>query len=57
MIPVPSDARVRVVTGRTDMRRGMHGLALTVQESLKRDPHAASISSAGVGRARQDSLA
>jgi transposase len=28
-----------MATGHTDMRRGMHGLALTVQQSLKRDPH------------------
>ena len=26
--------------GHTDMRRGMQGLALQVQEQLKRDPHA-----------------
>ncbi|WP_445819591.1 hypothetical protein [Bradyrhizobium sp. ISRA442] len=29
-----------MATGHTDMRRGMRSLALTVQESLKRDPHA-----------------
>jgi transposase len=40
MIPVPSGVRVWIATGHTDMRRGMQGLALTVQESLKRDPHA-----------------
>ena len=40
MIPIPSGVRVWVATGHTDMRRGMQGLALTVQESLKRDPHA-----------------
>jgi transposase len=40
MIPVPSGVRVWIATGHTDMRRGMHGLALTVQERLKRDPHA-----------------
>ena len=40
MIPVPSNVRVWLAVGRTDMRRGMHGLALQVQESLKRDPHA-----------------
>ena len=38
MIPVPSGVRVWMATGHTDMRRGMHGLALQVQESLKRDP-------------------
>ncbi|MBI4966485.1 MAG: IS66 family insertion sequence element accessory protein TnpB, partial [Rhodospirillales bacterium] len=40
MIPVPSHVRVWLAVGRTDMRRGMNGLALQVQESLKRDPHA-----------------
>src|SRR2546421_9375832 len=40
MIPIPSGVRVWISTGHTDMRRGMQGLALTVQESLKRDPHA-----------------
>lgn len=40
MIAVPSTVRVWLATGRTDMRRGMHGLALQVQEGLGRDPHA-----------------
>jgi transposase len=40
MIPVPSDVRVWLAVGRTDMRRGMNGLALQVQEALGRDPHA-----------------
>jgi len=40
MIPIPSGVRVWIATGQTDMRRGMQGLALTVQEILKRDPHA-----------------
>ena len=40
MIPVPSNSRVWLAVGRTDMRRGMNGLALQVQEALKRDPHA-----------------
>ena len=40
MIPVPSGVRVWIATGYTDMRRGMNGLALQVQEALKRDPHA-----------------
>jgi len=39
MIPIASDVRVWIATGHTDMRRGMRSLALTVQESLKRDPH------------------
>jgi transposase len=37
MIPIPSGVRVWIATGHTDMRRGMQSLALTVQESLKRD--------------------
>ena len=39
MIPIPSNGRVWIATGLTDMRRGMQGLALQVQEGLKRDPH------------------
>ena len=39
MIPVPSGVRVWLAVGRTDMRRGMNGLALQVQQMLKRDPH------------------
>ena len=38
MIPVPSGVRVWIAVGRTDMRRGMNGLALQVQEALGRDP-------------------
>jgi transposase len=40
MIPVPSGAHVWIATGATDMRRGFNGLALQVQEVLKRNPHA-----------------
>jgi hypothetical protein len=40
MIPVPSSVRVWLAVGHTDMRRGMNGLALLVQEALARDPHA-----------------
>jgi len=40
MIPVPSTVRVWLSVGRTDMRRGMNGLALQVQETLGRDPFA-----------------
>jgi len=40
MIPVPSDVRVWLAVGHTDMRRGMNSLALQVQEKLGRDPHA-----------------
>ena len=39
MIPVPSGMRVWLATGHTDMRKGFPGLALVVQETLKRDPH------------------
>ncbi len=40
MIPVPSAVRVWLAVGRTDMRRGMYGLALQVQQTLGRNPHA-----------------
>ena len=43
MIAVPSGARIWVATGVTDMRKGMHGLSLLVQEGLKRDPFAGDI--------------
>jgi transposase len=39
MIIPPSGVRVWLATGATDMRRGMNGLALQVQEALRRDPH------------------
>jgi transposase len=39
MIPLSSDVRVWLATGHTDMRKGFNGLALAVQETLKRDPH------------------
>ena len=39
MIPIPSGVRVWIATGHTDMRKGMAGLALLVQEALKRDPY------------------
>jgi len=38
MIPVPSGVRVWTATGQTDMRRGMNGLSLQIQESLGRNP-------------------
>jgi len=40
VIPVPSDVKVWLASGVTDMRRGMNGLALQVQQVLQRDPHA-----------------
>ena len=39
MIPIPSGVRVWIAAGHTDMRRGMQGLALQIQEQLNRDPH------------------
>ena len=38
-IPIPSGARVWLATGHTDMRKGFDGLALLVQETLKRNAH------------------
>jgi transposase len=40
VIPVSSDVKVWLASGVTDMRRGMNGLALQVQQVLQRDPHA-----------------
>ena len=40
VIPVSSGVRVWLAAGHTDMRRGMNGLALQVQQALERDPHA-----------------
>ena len=40
MIPISSSARIWIATGLTDMRKGMQGLSLLVQESLGRDPFA-----------------
>jgi len=40
MIAPPSGVRVWLATDATDMRRGMNGLALQVQQALCRDPHA-----------------
>jgi transposase len=39
VIATPSNVRVWLAAGHTDMRRGMNGLALQVQEGLQRDPH------------------
>ena len=39
MIPVPADTRVWLASGHTDMRKGFDGLAMLIQETLKRDPH------------------
>ena len=39
MIPTPSGVRVWLAAGATDMRRGMNGLAVQVQQALGRDSH------------------
>lgn len=39
MISVPGGVRVYLAMGRTDMRKGFDGLALQVQEVLKKDPY------------------
>jgi len=36
---IPSGVRIWVAMGHTDMRKGMQGLALLVQQHLHRDPH------------------
>ena len=39
MIALPAGTRVWLAAGRTDMRKGFNGLALQVQEVLRRDPY------------------
>jgi transposase len=39
MIPIANNVRIWLATNVTDMRRGMNGLALQVQEMHRRDPH------------------
>jgi len=39
VIALPAGVRVWLAAGATDMRRGMNGLALQVQQALERDPH------------------
>lgn len=53
MIAFPSEARVWLATGHTDMRKGFGSLALLVQENLKRNPHGGELY---VFRGRQGSL-
>ena len=43
MISTPSEARIWIAMGHTDMRAGMRGLALKVQERFKKDAHAGDI--------------
>lgn len=38
MIPISSGVRVWIANGHCDMRKGMQGLVLLVQEGLGRDP-------------------
>jgi transposase len=40
MIPIASNVRVWLAVGQTDMRCGMNSLALRVQQTFRRDPHA-----------------
>ena len=37
MIPVAAGVRIWIASGHTDMRKGMNGLALLVQEGLGRE--------------------
>jgi len=53
MILNPSGARVWLAAGHTDMRKGFDGLALLVQETLKRDPRSGHLF---VFRGRRDGL-
>src|ERR1700685_2095182 len=43
MIPVAAGVRIWIASGHTDMRKGMRGLALLVQEGLGRDPFAGDV--------------
>jgi transposase len=43
MIPVAAGLRIWIATSHTDMRKGMQGLALLVQEGLGRDPFAGDV--------------
>ena len=38
MLIVPAGVKVHLALGHTDMRKGMDGLAMLVQEALKKDP-------------------
>jgi transposase len=43
MIPISSSVRIWIASGHTDMRKGMQGLSLLVQEGLGRDPFAGDV--------------
>jgi transposase len=38
MMIVPAGVKVHLALGYTDMRKGMDGLAMLVQDTLKKDP-------------------
>jgi len=38
MIVIPQDVKVHLALGHTDMRKGLNGLAVLVQEHLKQNP-------------------
>lgn len=38
MIPVPSNTRIWLAAGVTDMRKGFNGLSMLVQKALREDP-------------------
>jgi len=39
MIPGPAGAKIWIACGPTDMRKGFDGLAMLVQDVMKRNPH------------------
>jgi transposase len=43
MLMPPCGVRVWLAAGTSDMRRGMNGLALPMQQALQRNPHAGDI--------------
>lgn len=43
MIPIGSGVKVWIATGHADMRKGMRGLSLLVQQGLGRDPFAGDV--------------
>ncbi|CAL4865826.1 hypothetical protein MMA231_00062 [Asticcacaulis sp. MM231] len=43
MIPIGSGAKIWIATGHFDMRKGMTGLSLLVQEHLHRQPFAGDV--------------
>jgi transposase len=43
MIPIGAGVKVWIATGHCDMRKGMRGLALMVQDGLGRDPFAGDV--------------